>query len=356
MLDDMELAPALYRPTNHWLGSIDELIDDIVKDGVENFRSSVSALRAFVPCYGFPEYYSSENRYTPLHNALREVFPAETKIVKSQQTTNQRKYDIRLRNLLSGEQYALSDYRLFIGSQIDQHPHTNRASESKVGNPLEQFKFDNRFFSRSFLNYLIGINYLKRVCSPQKMRTVLEIGGGYGTLGEILLSDRRNRCCYIDIDIPPVSYFATYYLQELFGEKKIASYSQYRGADQIAIEEIQNNFKGAVLCPWQLPYLVGEIDLFVNYHSFAEMEPDVVENYCQVICNLKPRYVLLRNLREGKQILRSKGEYGVKKQVIGKDYDKFFSSYRNMGTNTIPFGFKTEDGFHSEVRLYEKID
>ena len=120
---------------------------------------------------------------------LGEVFPEESKIERSQKTTSHYKYDRRLENTLSGQHYALSDYRVFLASQVNQHPYTDQASESTIGNPLEHFKFDNRFYSRSFLNYLTGINYLKRVCSPTNIGIVLEIGGGYGTLGEILLGD-----------------------------------------------------------------------------------------------------------------------------------------------------------------------
>ena len=53
---------------------------------------------------------------------------------------------------------------------------------------------------------------------------------------------------------------------------------------------------------WQIEKLKGKIDLFVNFISFQEMEPEVVKNYLLKVINLKPKYILLRNLREGKQI------------------------------------------------------
>ena len=89
---------------------------------------------------------------------------------------------------------ALDDYRVYLASNIDKHPYIDRASESKIGHPEEQFTFDGRSFSRAFLNYLLGMSFLKKVCDTSDIHTVLEIGGGYGTLGEILLGDQRNNC------------------------------------------------------------------------------------------------------------------------------------------------------------------
>ena len=354
MLDDMALASTLYRPTHHWQYAVNELIEAINNHGVENFRSLPLCLKTFVPCYAFPDYYQTPGRYNGMNKVLAEKFPVETGIDKSQRTTTHSKFDIRLSDLLSGRLHALSDYRVFLASYSDYPPYTDKASESKVGNPLEQFIFDDRRYSRSFLNYLLGLNYLKSTCSPKDINIVLEIGGGYGVLGEILLSDKRNDCFYINVDIPPVGYLATYYLQQVFGASEIGDYSKFRKCSSIEIDVIRKKYKAIVLCPWQLPHLKGQIDLFVNYHSFAEMEPDVVDNYCRIVSGLKPRYILLRNLREGKQVMKAFGRYGVKMPVFGSDYDRFFPSYKIAGVNTVPFGFKTEDNFHSEVRVYRK--
>ena len=52
------------------------------------------------------------------------------------------------------------------------------------------------------------------------------------------------------------------------------------------------------------------------------MEPKVVKNYINHIIRLSPKFILLRNLREGKQI-KSKFRNGVIKQVKKNDYIKF---------------------------------
>ncbi len=68
------------------------------------------------------------------------------------------------------------------------------------------------------LNYLKGLAFLKKTVGTSSIRRVLEIGGGYGTLGEIFLKSDYDNSVYIDVDIPPAAYVATRYLQKVFGE------------------------------------------------------------------------------------------------------------------------------------------
>ena len=133
------------------------------------------------------------------------------------------------------------------------------------------------------------------------IHTVLEIGGGYGTLGEILLSDQRNNCFYIAVDIVPTAFISTYYLQQLFGENNVGDYGVLREENVLEIDTLRDRYKAVVLNSWQLPKLKGKIDLFVNFISFQEMEPEVVKNYLENVYRLGAKFVLLRNIREGKK-------------------------------------------------------
>ena len=182
---------------------------------------------------------------------------------------------------------------------------------------------------------------------------MLEIGAGFGSLGEILLSDERNECLYVDVDIPPTIQVATYYLASVFGEKAVLDYQAARAMGVVDLADVSRSHKAAMLATWQLPKVVGKVDLFVNFISFQEMEPDVVRNYLSHVGRLGARYVLLRNLREGKAKAKSAKDVGVCDPVLGGMYDSFLARYRLLATNTVPFGYLTVDGFHSELRLYE---
>ena len=345
MLEDMANAPAIYRPTSFWNKAVNAISEELFSKGLEGFRSHPTALNFYVPTYQYPNYNANQGLAKGIMDAFRGSAWDNPKL-KTRQTA-----------LLSGEQQAFSDFRVYAASLDNSHPFSDKVSESQIGKPVEQFTFDGRRFSRSILNYLLGINFLKKSCNTVGIHTVMEIGGGFGSLGEILLTDSRNKCFFMDVDIPPVCFAATYYLQLLLGVKNVADYSllkSLKGAGEIRIEDLKGSYAAAVLCPWQLPALSGKIDLFVNYISFQEMEPDIVENYFFNVRRLNPQYILLRNLREGKQVQSKEGGVGVKKPILGKDYDKFIPEYRLLNVNTVPFGHLTEDGFHSELRLYTK--
>jgi len=91
----------------------------------------------------------------------------------------------------------------------------------------------------------------------------------------------------------------------------------------------------------------------VNFISFQEMEPDVVENYLNHIKRLDTNWILLRNIREGKQI-KTQSSYGVKDPIKTQDYINMLSEYDLIETNVHPFGYQTVDGFHSELILLKK--
>ena len=83
------------------------------------------------------------------------------------------------------------------------------------------------------------------------------------------------------------------------------------------------------------------------------MEPNIVKNYLNIVSKLGPKYILLRNLREGKQLMPGEEDAVVKKQTKLEHYKKFLDKrYKLLSTNVIPFGYKTYDGFHSELFLF----
>jgi hypothetical protein len=178
---------------------------------------------------------------------------------------------------------------------------------------------------------------------------VLEIGGGFGTLGEILL--QAGDYSYINVDIPPTAAVSSYYLAQQSG-MHFSDYRQTRALSSIPVPAAPHQM---VLCPWQLPAVQGSIDLFVNFISFQEMEPQVVRNYLQQVDRLGARFVLLRNLREGKQVRSAQHQYGVEQPILGRDYDDLLPAYALQATNVYPFGYRTIDGFHSELRLYRRL-
>jgi hypothetical protein len=64
--------------------------------------------------------------------------------------------------------------------------------------------------------------------------------------------------------------------------------------------------------------------------------------------------VLLRNMREGKQKRSATHQLGCDDPVKGDDYLGMLPGYELVERNVHPFGYRTVDGFHSELFLFRK--
>lgn len=338
MRGDMAHQPTRYQPTPFWSAASERIIAELRRDGFDGFRHLEQPRQFFVPSYGPPGNLLSPDDLTELEATLLRSTPSGG---KKHQT---------LLDLLSGQAWGLADYRVFLaGDRPEISPNLSRVTESEIGAPRDALVVDGRRFSRSMLNYLHGLVYLKQRLGDVGIRTVLEIGGGFGTLGEILLQAGPDHT-YIDVDIPPTSAVASYYLSHL-PNQALVPFAETRGDGPIPVP---GPGRQLVLCPWQLPRLTGQVDLVWNFISFQEMEPEVVADYLTHAARLNARYVLLRNLREGKQRRTEQNPVGVLRPILGSDYDAFLPGYRLVDTNVHPFGFRTIDGFHSELRLYQR--
>jgi putative sugar O-methyltransferase len=337
LFEKLHQQSACYQPGIFWQEASKDMVEDLTQHGFQAFRRLATSKIFFVPSYGHP------GNSIPLDvmNGLRDWI--------AQQDLNA-KQTATLANYLSGFNAALADYRVLQASEYRTHqPDLLAFSESQIGEPAEQFEIEHKRYSRSALNYLLGLAFLKKHLDLTRLQTIMEIGGGYGTLGEIvyrLLPNAR----YIDIDIPPTLCCSHYYLNELVGAEHLTHALDFDDNQTIAIDGLK---KLSTLASWQIAQLEGEIDLFVNFISFQEMEPDIVQNYLNQVNRLQAKWVLLRNMREGKP-LKTQRRFGVDKPIFSEDYALMLPNYDLVETNVMPYGLKTVDGFHSEILLFKR--
>jgi len=337
--NDMQQQNPLYQPSAFWSEASSKIVDELCHHGVENFRALPKPLAFFVPTYGFPGSGFNKEQAGWLLDSFGKQYPTNIKPLHS------------LEQFLSGYSAALADYRTLIAADdISRQPFLHQFSESDVGRPVEHWEFEGKRYSRSAFNYLLGLAWLKQYLDEPPL-TVLEIGGGFGTLGEVLLSSGLPGMRYIDIDIPPTSFVAQSYLSAVLGQNNVATYAGLRDAETIAIDQLPS---ASVLASWQIERLQGKVDLFVNFISFQEMEPEIVRNYLHHVTRLQAKWVLLRNMREGKQVRTANSHVGVETPILRDDYVQMLPEYELVATNVWPFGYKTVDGFHSELLLLKR--
>jgi len=337
---DMQAQREVYQPTAFWREAASRIAHELRTHGMGKFRSLPAALGFYVPTYGPPGIgFSREQAVLLMEDACRRL-------------PQSRKPQLAIGQFLSGELAALNDYRVLLAADNPARlPHLHTFSESEIGAPVEQLVFDGRRFSRSSLNYLLGLALLKKHLDGDVPRTILEIGGGFGTLGEVLAAARIPDLRYVDIDIPPNSYVAQHYLSGVLGAENVSTYANTRDHNAIDIGQLR---PASALCAWQIEKLQGKVDLFVNFISFQEMEPPVVRNYLQQVSRLGPRWMLLRNMREGKQVRDGAGTVGVCEPVVSGDYLEMLPEYDLVTRNVLPYGVRTVDGFHSELLVLRR--
>ena len=124
MLADMENADPLYKPTRFWQSACDAIIKELREQGVERFKSLRTPLQFFVPSQDFPGFYREPKIYDPIRSALDSSIQ------------NSARFQLRLQNMMSGQDQAMADYRVFKASSTNSRPFLDRVSESEVGAPL----------------------------------------------------------------------------------------------------------------------------------------------------------------------------------------------------------------------------
>lgn len=336
---------AIYKPTIFWQNACEQLVDQMRGGMVDRFRSLSGPLGYFVPTYGAPGSGCSKDQFESIERSVSSVSLPP-------------KVTMTLQRSVDGNAAAEADYRVLTASgAIQNWPVTKPFVESEVGTPIEQFTFEGARYSRSSLNYSLGLAYLTSLVGRTwaDRPIVLEIGGGFGTLGE-LLGHHVPEAKYIDLDIPPTGPVAAYYLSRVFGSDLVTSELTLLAA-MVANDcelQIDSLRPYSVLNSHRIEQLSGEIDLFVNFISFQEMEPEVVQNYLQHVRRLRPRWVLLRNLREGKPRTSERPGVGVDTPILGDDYVQMMAPYRLLGRDGLTFGHRTADGFHSELLVFER--
>ena len=328
---------AIYQPGIFWEKALEDILNPYLTMGIHKFRSNRVNLKYFVPTYGSPA------------NGFEQG--AVDKIISSFNGKLNFKQALFIKRKFDGSDHALSDYRAFIIANKSKDPlGLLNFSESKIGQPIEHFKFNERWFSRSSLNYLLGLSFLLSINPKFNPKRILEIGGGFGTLAEILGKSNLTDYQYLGLDLPPLFLIAQDYVTRCLSLKR---------QDAITINIPDGKIKFADLKQfsffpnWKIEDIQGNIDFFINFISFQEMEPNIVKNYVFHIQRLKPEWILLRNMREGKQIAKH-NKIGVKKPVKKKDYISYFDRYELVNTSVLEYGYQTIDGFNSEILVLKR--
>jgi putative sugar O-methyltransferase len=320
MLQDMNSASYLYKPTNYWQNYVKFFQHELKLHGLHDFRRRKnSVLATFGGNDIDPIHYVA---YTP-----ESIFPPTTKkfvrmllrfLLRKKSFENQLAkiaqfyFGLNLNEL----RCLFYEYAKLYGEQNGAKPISN-LSASTVGNPENVVTINSNSYTDSFLYHYVEYAYCCKFINFESIESIMELGSGAGTQVEILKKLYPHLTFYL-FDIPPQLYVCEQYLTELFPESVI-SYKETR-----ELKSIPQNTKGKIffLGPWKLPQLEDfRYDLFWNDASLQEMEPEIVLNYLKFV-NQQAKFAYMNERMEGTTLVQKKGQQGVLKQTKLDHYKK----------------------------------
>lgn len=314
----LETCAPIYRPTSFWTPGLRQLSAELRAHGLESFKSWPGASTWFYPIYG--NGFSDADISAMLEHA---------------RAVNPQTREAWLSAALDGSLEARRDFdAVRLAWDQDRWPFDIQGQgESHIGGPPQRYLItgsDKAGLTKPYLNYLLCLAALSRHVEAEPT-SFLEIGGGFGTLGEIVLG-HNDAARYVNLDIPPLLTVASYYLAQLFGPDAVMLSAEAPEQGEIEVT------RSACLPTWRLPDVAGPFDVFMNSYSFQEMEPDVVEHYVQAVADLEVRYALSFNSVHGKPKHVEGQEGGVLDPVTSARIIDMFQrrGYRLLGTYRDP--------------------
>lgn len=304
-LTELEGVDDTYRPTNFWGPGLTQLLNDMEQQGLERFKSWSTASIWFNPIYGNGW---TNARMAALLEHAQEINPSVNKDM--------------MFGALNGSLDARRDYDVACSAwdQVRWPFDLSSSGESSIGRPSQAYRVTGRDelkVGRAWNNYLLILSALSQHVD-EVPRSFLEIGGGFGVLGEIVMS-RDPEARYVDLDIPPLLTVSSYYLTELFGEDRVSVY------DQQVAQAGEITLPGSGVLPnYRVSDLGGQYDVFVNSYSFQEMEPAVVDHYIGQVCDKGITYACSLNSKDGKPKAAKAGDWGALDPVKSSDIVEMF--------------------------------
>ena len=177
---------------------------------------------------------------------------------------------------------GLPDQFFKVIKEVDADLVLNNLSAINVGNSDRCIEFQGKFIDYGDLFHIYVFSLLKDFIFDQSnIRSICEIGGGYGALARIIASNIE--VPYILIDLPETNLLSSYYLYEhnKLLNKKFLTHIDLKD-NTLTENDIQNS--DFIIIPPNVAFDNDvEIDLFINSRSMMEMNKEVITEYFKLI-------------------------------------------------------------------------
>ena len=178
-------------------------------------------------------------------------------------------------------------------------------NNQNVQNLIKKFKFENttdfgcvqsfeylkKNYSCHYLKMAHRINELSKSFDFKNIKSLFEIGGGFGANIHFLITNFPNIKKILYLDVVPNIYVGTEYLRYHYKDK-VKDYLELKNLDKINFSK-NNDLEIFCIPPWLIEKVETEIDHFHNAASFVEMPKKVISNYVKFIKKFKIKEISL---------------------------------------------------------------
>lgn len=303
MVDDNKKAPGIFQPTNYWSVYENRFLPELEKNGLNDFRRRRNSV---LSSFGG----TSLGRIPPLDKWYMNWLPFGSKRKIAEIIAELAFYGKNRQKIIRTYVQQASLYGQARGAKP-----LETCDTTLFGNPAESAEIDKHHFSTGLINCYLRYAWAARYIDFSRVNTYVELGPGLGTQA-LCLKQLYPRMTILLFDLPAQLYVCESYMKRALPSSTI-SYRELRSVQSMSdIRDGCVHFFGA----HQIPFILsGDFDLFWNAASFQEMEPEVVENYLEIIKGKASNVYLMQTLY-GKQIARKPDEVGVRNQTTFVHY------------------------------------
>lgn len=270
--DNYACKNSLYKPGPYWDYKTKKILYWLKKKGLENFRGISSGVGT---SYTDNLVYDIRNelgvRGRILSNFfslpyINKIFNLQLKITKDLLIEN-----IQFRNKIYSNSekvnYLINNYN------INNSINFGCASITEVNNTK---------YSTSYLLLAERMDNISKIYDLNKINSILEIGGGFGTNIHLLIQNYQNIKKIIYVDIFPNIFVGTEYLRSFYKEC-VKDYTITSREKKIKFNLNKNELEIFCIPTWEIEKLNDKVDKFHNASSFQEMTISQVKNYKSII-------------------------------------------------------------------------
>lgn len=279
MLDEMQRAPAAVQPSGYWqlLNSMN--LTQLETHGFDEFKRTING--------NYFQWLPTSPREPQFRAVLRWWLRHPARAPLTARVLDAQTLDTRAGNPLRSppRRRAYAFYVALLWEYARRHapPGTlERLAEPDVGDPLF-VRYGERLITQDLGNSALEYGTITGALGggPRPGELVVELGGGYGRLAWVYLSERPD-LRYVMVDIPPALAVAERYLTGLFPDRRVFGFRHFDHQDRVRDE--LDAAQLAFLTPNQLELLepLGAA-LFVNISSLHEMRPEQIAYYLQIV-------------------------------------------------------------------------